>query len=423
MKLIIKVIIILFSWFFFASILNATVIKNQELQELNQLIGNNDSVIVADPDGKIIFSKNPDKQLIPASTLKILTSLWALNYLGIDFRYKTEIYFDQTNDLFVKGFGDPLLISEVIKKLVQNICIAISNKKIFKNKQLNRNIILDSSYFDPHITVPGTTNISNQPYDAPLGALCANFNTVFFIKNKNNEYLSAEQQTPLLPFIKKRIKSSQVNNGRIMLTQEESVLYLGYLMKYYIKKQGCNIVGNGRIISGKISLKTCKLLFTYVSPFSLKELLSKLLKYSNNYIANQLLITMGIKKYGPPGTIKKGVLGLQDFAKNKLKIDNIQISEGAGISRKNRLSAKMMLKILEQFKPYFTLLKKKGNEYYKTGTLTGIRTKAGYILNQKKELYSFVVMINTPQKSYNSIIKKIKKMVLRVHHNSMTSLN
>ena len=63
-----------------------------KLNSLHNLIGNQDAILVADPQGKVIFSKNAGIQLIPASTLKILTALVALHYMGPDFRFATEFY-------------------------------------------------------------------------------------------------------------------------------------------------------------------------------------------------------------------------------------------------------------------------------------------------------------------------------------------
>jgi len=62
------------------------------------LIGDHDAVLVADHQGRIIVSKNADKKLIPASTLKILTSLVAIHYLGQDYRFTTEFYLDNDSN-------------------------------------------------------------------------------------------------------------------------------------------------------------------------------------------------------------------------------------------------------------------------------------------------------------------------------------
>ena len=88
------------------------------LDVLHNLTGNTDAVLVSDSHGRTLFSKNADHRLVPASTLKILTALAALHYLGPDHRFITEFYMDHNNNLFVKGYGDPLLISEVIAILL-----------------------------------------------------------------------------------------------------------------------------------------------------------------------------------------------------------------------------------------------------------------------------------------------------------------
>ena len=50
-------------------------------QSLKSLLGPNDSLLVADPAGRTIIKKNENKKLIPASILKLLTSLIAFHYL------------------------------------------------------------------------------------------------------------------------------------------------------------------------------------------------------------------------------------------------------------------------------------------------------------------------------------------------------
>ena len=76
-----------------------------------------DALLVADHDGQIIFKKNEAKKCIPASTLKLLTALAAIHHLGLSYRFKTEFYIDPKQNLKVKGYGDPLLISEVLQEI------------------------------------------------------------------------------------------------------------------------------------------------------------------------------------------------------------------------------------------------------------------------------------------------------------------
>ena len=128
-------------------------------------------------------------------------------------------------------------------------------------------------------------------------------------------------------------------------------------------------------------------------------------------MANQLLIAAGAKLYGPPGTLDKGVLAAKDYAKKILNLKDLCIVEGSGISRKNRVSAKSLYKTIEAFIPYHNLMQKRGREFYKTGTLKDINTRVGYIKSNKGELYSFVVIINTPRKNTDVIMDMLRKIL------------
>jgi len=370
----------------------------EKLAELNPFIGDQDAILVADSQGRIVFSKNADIHLIPASTLKIFTALVALHYLGPDYRFVTEFYQDPNSNLKVKGYGDPLLISETLAEIARDLASIPGIGLTHIN-----DMVLDDSYFKTPIEIPGV-NQSNEPYDAPIGALCVNFNTIKFKRNPNGIFVSAEPQTPLLPFVQKRIDASQLDHGRILISSQlnENTLYSGHLLLYFLKQEA--IPFGGSIKRGKVQKDNDKLIYRYVSSFSLMQALSKLLEYSNNFMANQLLITCGAETYGPPGTLEKGVRAASAYAKNILKIDNFQFVEGSGISRKNRMSAESFYKILEVFKPYRFLMRRMGNAFYKTGTLKGIHTRTGYIENKKGRVYTFVLLINTPGKSPKPIM-------------------
>ena len=373
-----------------------------------------DAVLLADPDGKIILSKNAGKKLIPASTLKILTCLAAFHCLGEDFRFRTEFYLDNNSNLKVKGYGDPLLMSECLIKIAE-----VFGERLGKETGKIKSIVLDSSFFTYPVVISGISS-SFEPYDAPNGALCVNFNTVCFKKSDNfknpggtpdRKYVSAEPQTPLLPFIQERIRKSGLSRGRIVLSRQgnECTLYAGRLLNYFLKGQGVKTDAgtNDSIVTGNINKETDRLVYTYVSMFSLEQVVKKLFEYSNNFMANQLLLATGAQVYGPPATIKKGVDAVLDYTKNMLKIEDIVFVEGSGISRQNTVSAKAMDKILKAFEPFHNLMRHEDGVFFKTGTLKGIRTRAGYIENRKGKLYRFVVFMNTPADSREESMKQI----------------
>jgi D-alanyl-D-alanine carboxypeptidase/D-alanyl-D-alanine-endopeptidase (penicillin-binding protein 4) len=375
----------------------------QELDDLRRFIGKNDSILVADANGQIILEKNAATKRLPASILKIFSSLVVLHYLGDDYRFPTEFYLDRQSNLKIKGYGDPLLISEVVSKISQVLA------GLLKNSQPLNDLVLDDSYFQQPLTIPGITS-SPQPYDAPNGSLCVNFNTVSF-KRTPQGYVSAEPQTPLLPFVIEKIKASGLKRGRIVFShnKNEIALYAGELFQYFFEKQGIRF--NGMVKLGRINDNTDRLIFKYVSSSSLAEIAVRLLEYSNNFTTNQLLIATGAKIIGPPGTLAKGVTIASDYAREMLGLEDMMIVEGSGISRDNRISALQMDRILQEFLPYHYLMRRQGREYYKTGTLYGVSTRAGYIKRSNGEFYRYVIMFNTAGKSTDSLILRLLRIL------------
>jgi D-alanyl-D-alanine carboxypeptidase/D-alanyl-D-alanine-endopeptidase (penicillin-binding protein 4) len=370
------------------------------LSDLKRLVGERDAVLVASPRGQVIWEKNADKNLIPASTLKIFTSLVALHYLGPEYRFTTEFYLDRENNLKIKGYGDPLLLSETLREAAAALAPRLGGFN---------HLVLDDSFFSGQVRVPGTTP-SYQPYDAVNGALCVNFNTVSF-KRVNRTYVSDEEQTPLLPFVEDRIKASSLERGRILLShkENEATLYAGHLIKYFLTQAGTQ--SRGEIKLGRVHPNEDRLLATHASPFSVKQSIGKMLEFSNNFIANQLLVACGAKAYGAPGSLDKGIMAASTYAREVLKAVPLSLAEGSGISRRNEITARFMLEVLNAFESYHQLLRQERGEFFKTGTLNGIRTRAGYIADRKGGLYRFVVMLNTRGKTTDAVMKPISRFV------------
>lgn len=372
-----------------------------------KLISAHDAALLASPNGQILFSAHADKKLIPASTLKILTSLVAIHYLGDTYRFPTDFFLDKNSNLIIKGYGDPLLVSEEIAKIAATI----------RGKTpIIHDIVLDDGFFNKPLTIPGTVNGSLQPYDAPNGALCVNFNTVNFRIN-HQIIVSAEPQTPVVDIARQKIKASELTAGRILLTNDEDEItrYAGQIFQYFLRAEGIKIRGEVRL--GKLDPDDAELIYRHMSPYTLTDIISRLLEYSNNFIANQLLLAAGAKEFGPPATLEKGVTAAKNYLARQFDVDhpnsfkNLSLVEGSGISRNNRFSAEYFLEILAAFRPYHELMKQNGDEYYKTGTLEGVSTRVGYIVSKPDELYPFIVFMNTPGKTTGQLMKAFKQMV------------
>jgi len=377
-----------------------------ETEAVEALIGPRDSILVLDRADRIVISKNDANELTPASILKIFTSLAAMHYLGSEHRYRTEFFIDDDFNLKIKGFGDPRLISEIVQEIARLLAALLGRTMVVND------LIVDDSFFSHPLTIPGISS-SSQPYDAPNGALCVNFNTVYF-KRTASGYISSEPQTPLLPYAEAKIRRRKLKSDRthrIVLSnvEKENTIYAGKLFEYFLRQAGVRVKGIVR--PGLVKPDRDKLIFRYPSRFSLADNISALLEHSNNFIANQLLISAGIKAFGPPGNLEKGVAAARAYASEQLGLDDLTIVEGSGISRQNRVSARQMMDILEAFEPYFVLLRQQGRDFYKTGTLFGINTRAGYIVSQDGGRYRYVVMVNTEGKTTRPVMRRLMKLL------------
>ncbi len=362
-----------------------------------------DALLIADPHGKIICRKNETRPCIPASSLKVLTAFAALDYLGPCYRFRTEFYLDAAQNLKIKGYGDPLLISEALQEIAIHMRTKISRF---------RSLWLDIRYFSPNIDIPGNGGSTN-PYDAPVGALCANFNTVAFRRDKKGRVFSAEKQTPLIPFARECIRSLGLKRGRYTFIHDSrsAALYAGELLLYFLRKQG--VACDGTVRFGEVRPND-KLIYTYESVYPLEEIVQKMMKSSSNFMANQLFLALGAAKFGPPATLEKGVDAVMDFSRRKLESKHLKLVEGSGLSRQNRISAVEMLTILQRFKSYRHLLKNDGNVYYKTGSLKGIRTRVGYVDKGERGVYYFVIFFNQPHYQMDRTLGCVKRTIARL---------
>jgi len=367
-------------------------------QKIGQLI-HNGSVLIHNEKGQTILSYQPDKAFIPASIVKILSAQIAIKKLGKNYRFKTEFYVDHHHNLLIKGYGDPFLISEEIEKIVKKL----SQKGVRNIKQ----IYLDPSSFKSNITIPGTSN-SNNPYDALVGALVVNFNTINIQRLKNGDIKSAEKETPLTPLAAKKGKAIQIGSTeRISLTQDyhESLQYVGELFQFFLKNQGIKI-SESKIAIQSIS-DSWSLKYRHYNSHDLDYILSGLLKYSNNYIANQLFLTAGGEKSGFPANLVKAETVFQEYVEKTYQFDEniFRFKEASGLSRDNLITANMMMKVLESFKNYHHLLSEKKGALVKSGTLTGVYNYAGYI-KTSRGLFPFIILLNQ-KKNYRDRILKL----------------
>jgi len=248
--------------------------------------------------GKLLEGSQTDLALIPASTTKVLSTYALLKTWKPNFEIDTEAYGDLKGDtvrgdLTLKGTGDPLLTTERIYLLAQEL----------KNKGVARitgRIRLDQSAFDAQRYGNGWGNTTSDT-TPPILPLSVNFN--------------------------------RDDRGRIVGDPERHALEV--LRRVFVE--------SGIIIDEQVprALGEPQKILAFSSP-PLRDLILDINKFSNNFMVEML-----VKRFGD-GSWPLGVRRIQDFYKTTLDLgpDRIQITDGSGLSKDNRVSAKTLAIVL-----------------------------------------------------------------------------
>ena len=273
-------------------------------------------------------------------------------------------------------------------------------------------IVLDSSYYPPGITIPGIED-TNEAYDALNSALAVNFNTINAVRKGSTVY-SAEKQTPITPLaVSEFRRRGPQGRSRISLTQEPevSLKYAGELLAAFIEKAGGKVEGEisvGPVPEGMTPV------YVHNQSRSLAAIINQLLIGSNNYIANQIFLTLGAQQAGYPATSSAAREALQQQLAALYGVNYgtdpqiLLMEEGSGLSREQRSSGTAMLHILEVFQPFADLLAVEDGVLRKSGTLTGVYNFAGYIPGPDG-LYPFVILTNQGANNRSAILRLLRQ--------------
>ncbi len=375
--------------------------------QLARLAGDG-SVLLHSPAGEALVSVNPNRALLPASIVKIPLAQVALTTLGEDFRFETHFYRNANGDLLIRGLGDPFLVSEEIALVAEELAE-------LGLRQVNR-LVVDDSAFEPDPDLPLELG-ADDPYAARNSALAVNFNTVNLAWSANGSLVSAEEQTPLTPLARElgaSLSSSEPLRINLGSDPVNGLKQVKQIFQYFLEGSGVTVMDTD--FYHEAVTDDWELFYAHRSSRSLRENLDGMLRYSNNFIANQLFLTLGAQRNGYPATGSAA----REILHEKLEAlygagfgtdpRLLLMIEGSGLAREQRTTAEGMMRILETFKPYTELLPETRGVLRKSGTLSGVYNYAGY-LRGSDGLYPFVILTNQAANNRDEILGLLQRQL------------
>ncbi|GEJ56726.1 D-alanyl-D-alanine carboxypeptidase/D-alanyl-D-alanine endopeptidase [Anaeromyxobacter diazotrophicus] len=405
------------------------------------------SIVVASLDsGEVLYARDPDALLNPASNVKLFTSAAALARLGPEYRFDTEVYADgapsggAVKALWVKGKGDPTFVTERLWALAGDI--AHRGVKVVRG-----DLLVDDAFFDGQREGPGyDQERGDRSYLAPVGALSLNFNVVAIHVAPGaragdrgrvelepaSDYLEVENRTRTVRSNgRRRVTPSSVRlpsgrqrivvDARLPAGSRDQVfyrkiddppLYFGHTLKRLLELRGVRVTGQVR----RAPVPPSARLLLVAQSEALGEVVRKLDKTSNNFVAEQLLKTLGAEKKGLPGTWPKGVEAVEDFlAEAGLPRGSYVMKNGSGLNDSNRFSARQTVTLLREVWRRFPIMAdflaalpvagKDGTTRWrmestdgrlraKTGTLENVTSLSGFVETAARERLVFSILVN-----------------------------
>lgn len=393
---------------------------------------------------KALIDINGAQAMNPASTMKLLTTFSALEILGPAYRWKTEVYLDGKlengvlqGNLVFKGYGDP-------KLTVDQFWMWLRELRQRGLREIRGNIVLDQSFFESVKNDPAEfDNDPSRAYNVTPNALLLNFNALHLHLIPNGNVTTALLEPELSGY---SVKNLITASGKLPCGGEDA--YNSRLAGHIIMLEGsipadCGETDNyfsllphdeyffalfsalwkelGGTIQGKLSVGPAPInqepYATHKSQ-ALSETIRDINKFSNNTMARQLFLTLGATDTLSANVARSTAVIQQWLNTQHLDFPELVLENGAGLSRKERISAQHLTELLQHathsrfaaeleaslpilgmdgtVKKRFKESPLSGYAHLKTGTLDGVKSIAGYVQARSGKQYIMVFIVNHP---------------------------
>ena len=396
------------------------------------------------------LAEGAERAMNPASTIKLLTTYAALELLGPAYMWSTEAWAAGTlregvlaGDLVLRGRGDP-------KLTLENFWLLLRDLRARGVRDIRGDLLLDRSFFAPGEHDPGRFDDQpTRPYNTGPDALLINFKAIrlHFVPDAEARAVRVLVEPPL-PQVQivnnlaldptgqcgdwvgklKLDARGDANSARLAFggafpascgerVRNFSVLghtqYALALFRELWREQGGSLSGTAREGAAAPDAR----LITTLQSSGLSEIVRDINKFSNNVMARQLFLTLGAVGVGAPASAdKSGRVIRQWLAGKGLSFPELVLENGSGLSRLERISARNLGEILiaayrSAVMPELMAslpvaavdgtMKKRlsgadvaGQAHIKTGSLSGVRAIAGYVLDARGRRVAVVFIVN-----------------------------
>lgn len=399
--------------------------------------------------GEPILAWNETEPRNPASVMKILTTLVALDILGPTYRWETNLYVlgdvDQgelKGDLLMQGSGDPFLVTDRFWQMLRLLRQAGIRK-------IDGELLLDDSYFSvPFYDAAAFDREPLRAYNVGPNALLSNLKVVRYVFEPDPASgkviirldpelsdLQVQNSLRVRPGscrgyqrgiaismndeLNKVTFSGDFPDGCDIYSMDRTALshnqYTYSLFKSVWSESGGELTGGWRNVVTPQELEPDIVFHS----MPLSDIISKINKHSNNVMARQLLLTLGAEVKGAPGTSESGREVVIDWlGRHGLATAEMNFENGAGLSRDVRLTSRMLVDLLRlgfesPFMPEYvssfslsgldgTLSRRfrngslTGKAHMKTGSLDHVTAIAGYFQAASGKRFLVAAMQNHP---------------------------
>ncbi|HPY38950.1 MAG TPA: D-alanyl-D-alanine carboxypeptidase/D-alanyl-D-alanine-endopeptidase [Thiolinea sp.] len=349
-----------------------------------------------------LLTANADNPQSPASTMKLVTTYAALGVLGPDYRWPTEIYTNGNvtggtlyGDVIIRGYGNPQFAENDFRQMLQ----ALRARGI---NSIKGNLVADTGFF-------------NVPYQDP-GAFDGNAGAAY---NAQPEAILYQERGSCYEFtdLKGKIqKVCPILPSNAQARQALNVNLFGSFWKMWVGEMGGQMQGT---FARGGTPQNAQLVYTHRSR-PLREIIMEVNKDSNNVMARQILLSVGAKQLGAPGTPQKGAQAIGQWLESRgLAFPELRLENGSGLSRIEQITPRHMGEMLVDAynSPYREdllnsmavlgvdgTLKNRmknsslaGRGRFKTGTLRDVRALAGYLQASDGQMYVISILHNDPR--------------------------